>query len=745
MAGSDDMNQEGDAVTRIRYLLVFGLGALALLTIASPAPSAPENVIPIGQVQGAVADTDNGMTHRSSFAPPSGNSAGTTEVTVQAVVTQKTLARTSAGNPSHGIFVQNTTAIDDNNPLTSDGIFVFLGSFTTILRDAGPPAYTPQIGDEIRLRGRVSEFFFLSQLSAGLRLEEVIRSGVSLDAEVPSFETEPPDDLASANRYWERREGMRALLPTGAIVTGKRDVFPSTRDGEAWFIHPDHPADRPNRFTRRSFRDPHPLDNNRDPLFDDGNGYRIIIGSLGVKGAANDRELLITPARTFDELQNTLTGGVYFSFNKFQIMVGQQPVLMPGVDPSTNSPPLSVSRNREWSVSSFNVENLYDFRDDPHDGCDFADDPGAEPRCVGVNPPFDYVPASDAVYQERLGEIAQQIRLDLKAPDVILVQEAEDQDICTVVAAVLTCGTTNNADGMPDTLQELALRIKTQGGPAYDAAVDRDGADDRGIVSGFLHRTDRVQLLPALASDPVLGSSPQVVYDGTPLAYNTDVQNPKVLNADMPDRVDLSTGNDGTDVFTRAPQVGLFRIWRSQVGQGPSFDVYLVSNHFSSTPDARVGQRTEQALYNARIVDALQNVDSRVNAIVGGDLNVFPRPDDPFSPGQPLFPSDQLRALYEQGLRNLWNDLVDDYRPSAYGYVFVGQAQTLDQLFVTQNVHGELEDMRVAHINADWPADHPGDGARGTSDHDPPVARLGLLFGGGGGGGGSDDDEDADD
>ena len=45
-------------------------------------------------------------------------------------------------------------------------------------------------------------------------------------------------------------------------------------------------------------------------------------------------------------------------------------------------------------------------------------------------------------------------------------------------------------------------------------------------------------------------------------------------------------------------------------------------------------------------------------------------------------------------------------------------------------MHRELEDVRVAHINSDWPADHPGDGARGTSDHDPPVARFDLLFGG---------------
>jgi predicted extracellular nuclease len=255
-------------------------------------------------------------------------------------------------------------------------------------------------------------------------------------------------------------------------------------------------------------------------------------------------------------------------------------------------------------------------------------------------------------------------------------------------------------------------------------------------VSAFLYRTNRVQLLPATADNPVLGSSPTVQYDGTPKAYNTHVQNPKVLNADMPDRVDLSTGSDGTDVFTRAPQVGLFRIWHNRVGRGSHFDVYAVSNHFSSTPDQRVGQRTEQALYNARIVDALQEADSGVHSIVGGDLNVYPRPDDPFAPDHPLHPSDQLAPLYDQGLTNLWDSLVEDVPRSAYTYVFQGQAQTLDQLFVTESLLEELEQVRVAHVNSDWPARFAGDGPRGASDHDPVVARLEHP---------DDDDDDDDD
>jgi len=46
-------------------------------------------------------------------------------------------------------------------------------------------------------------------------------------------------------------------------------------------------------------------------------------------------------------------------------------------------------------------------------------------------------------------------------------------------------------------------------------------------------------------------------------------------------------------------------------------------------------------------VDALQAEDDDVNTLVGGDLNVYPRPDDPFSPGHPRYPSDQLRPLYD--------------------------------------------------------------------------------------------------
>lgn len=44
------------------------------------------------------------------------------------------------------------------------------------------------------------------------------------------------------------------------------------------------------------------------------------MGSLGIKATANDRNALIAPVRTFDRMVSPVVGGVYFSFNKYQII-----------------------------------------------------------------------------------------------------------------------------------------------------------------------------------------------------------------------------------------------------------------------------------------------------------------------------------------------------------------------------------------------------------------------------------------
>ena len=205
-------------------------------------------------------------------------------------------------------------------------------------------------------------------------------------------------------------------------------------------------------------------------------------------------------------------------------------------------------------------------------------------------------------------------------------------------AGALQCGTTNNADGKPDTLQELALRIAALGGPAYDAAFDRNGADDRGIVAAFLYRTDRVQLLPVAASDPVLGSTPGVTYRSAALAYNADVSNPKALNADLPGDVDTSTGVDGSNVYhAGASGRALPRVAQRRSASAPG-SISTRSRTTSRPARTRAsGSGPSRRTYLAAIVAALQAADPQARVDAGGDLNVFPRPDDPLVPA-----SDQL-------------------------------------------------------------------------------------------------------
>ncbi len=632
-------------------------------------------VLTVGEVQGPGA--------RSPLAPATGNGSSALLYEVQGVITQRTLARTSAGADQYGFFLQSHPDRADNNASTSDGIFVFMGAFTSLIG-----GYVPQVGDEVVLRARVAEFFNLTQLTSA-SLVRVVGQGASVNV----ADAIPPADLTAANAFWEAHEGMRMRVRSGSGVVSGRDVFASTADAEIWLVDVDDPTlDRPDPLTRRVYRDAHPLDGVAD-----GNGNRIMLGSMGVKWAAQDNTAMLPPARTFDTVNGEAVGGLYFSFEKYGIQV-ESVAFAAGPDPATNHPVVPADRDREFAVATYNVENLYDYRDDPFDGCDFTGNAG----CTGVSPPFDYVPSSEADYQAHLSKLANQIVSQLHSPDLLLVQEAEDQDICTVNAGVLACGTTNNADGKPDTLQELALAVAAAGGPAYDTAYDRDGADARGIVAAFLYRTDRLALA---APTGVLTATPGVDYRSAGLASNADVQNPKTLNAVLPGDVDRSTGVDGDNVYTRAPQVGRFTVL-ARPGGAEFSELWAISNHFSSTPQARVGQRTEQARYGAAIISAIEAASPSARVVFGGDLNVFPRPDDPLTPA-----SDQLKPLYDKGLHNLWEELP---AASAYSYVFQGQAQTLDHLFVNPALRADLVRIRAAHVNSDH--------SDAASDHDPQVA-----------------------
>ena len=125
-------------------------------------------------------------------------------------------------------------------------------------------------------------------------------------------------------------------------------------------------------------------------------------------------------------------------------------------------------------------------------------------------------------------------------------------------------------------------------------------------------------------------------------------------------------------------------------------------------------------MYNAAVASTIQKARPDALVMVGGDLNVFPRPDDPIA--EP--PSDQLGSLYDIGLWNTYDKYLSEFPQGAYTYVYAGQAGTLDHMFLNENLKGLLEDSTVLHINSDWPEEHDGDAAMGITDHDPLVTRF---------------------
>ena len=112
--------------------------------------------------------------------------------------------------------------------------------------------------------------------------------------------------------------------------------------------------------------------------------------------------------------------------------------------------------------------------------------------------------------------------------------------------------------------------------------------------------------------------------------------------------------------------------------------------------------------------------------MVAGDLNVYPRPDDPY----PDRPSDQLRSLYEAGMLSAYDWVLSRQPANAYSYIYEGQAQTLDHCFLSTSLHGQMMHAQFLHINADWPqfliTRENGFTAKGVSDHDPLIMTFDL-------------------
>ena len=515
---------------------------------------------------------------------------------------------------------------------------------------------------------------------------------------------------------------MRVRAGSGAV--SGRDVFSSTADAELWVVDRDDPLlDRADPYARRVFRDSHPLDNDptpplrrrqrpADPARQHGREGRRRGQHRAAPAGAHLRHADARTRSAGSTTRSTSTASR-----------SSAAAFAAGADPSKNNPPQPADRSQEFAVATYNVENLYDFRDDPFDGCDFTGNAG----CPGVSPPFDYVPASEADIPRAAGRRSPtRSSTDLHAPDLILVQEAEDQDICTVSGGALS-------------LRRHQQRRRRAGHAPGAGAGHGGGRRAR--------RTPR----PTTATAPTPAASPPPSctaptgcrwpprrrptrcwarrrpssYRAAGLAVQRRRAEPEGAQRGAAGRrghVDRRGRHQRLHPGSAGGQV--------HRGRGARLDraVHRCGRSATTSRPARTagsGSGGSRPRYGAAIVTAIEAADPTARVVYGGDLNVFPRPDDPIATGDSPTP-------------------VGPARPALRGR----PAQPVGQPGRGRAVGGLLVQLRGPGPDAGPPVRQrraatatwcrcgrrtstptgrptsPATGRAGSSDHDPQVARF---------------------
>lgn len=570
-------------------------------------------------------------------------------------------------------YIQDPYGDDDST--TSDGLFVF---------DTRTPQ--PEVGELLRLRDRVDEriaggadtgnlsttqFAFptiLGREAARVPAPVVIGRGGRMPPArkvISNAEIDPPINLqdaadAAANRFnpwrdgidfYESLEGMLVTVENPVAVSGSRQF--GTFSAEVFTL-----ANR-GRFVRptdaRTARGGISLQRHPDNRGDQ-NPERIQIQFDGTLYGSTDFPAIKVGDRFAD-----VTGVVGYSFGNYEVnALGAFDIRPKRLRPQK----AQLSWPKRLTVASYNVLNLSAVEDD------------------------------DA----QRDKVATQIVRKLRAPDIVALQEIQDNngDIGNCGEDLAPCSGELDAD---ETLQGLVDAIVAAGGPAY-AFIDvpplvettddnRDNPDTFGGISlgnirnAFLYNPERVTLeaFEGLTRDVLTARGVSV-----PTAFDT----------------------------SRDPLEATFR-FRGR-------PVTVINNHFSSrfgsTPvfggpqpfiQAAEAAREAQSTAINEVVDAILEDTPRANVVVLGDLNTFEWTNDL----KDLLPG----SGPDRVLINLIRKIRDDNR---YTFIFEGNSQALDHIFVSQNmVKGARLD--IVHVNTDFSRMLDDVTA---SDHEPLLATI---------------------
>jgi len=355
----------------------------------------------------------------------------------QIVTTNDNIVTALAPN---GFFIQTPGSRDDNNALTSNGIFVFTGT---------PRPANIAVGDQVDVTGTVVEFFGLTQFTnTGLVINRdsggnALPPAVSFGATLPSPVITASSCTANADpeiANFECFEGMRVVVPAGIAQAGNQ-FFATDRLAEIW-------AKAGTDRARREPGVPFPGFNGLPasvPLYD-GNPelFEVDVDRLGLPNLA------INGGTRF-----SAEGVIGYEFNDYELW----PTRFDVTEAVTLPRPVSVTPVTQISLGTLNLLRLFN----P------ATDDNNVTLCTGSTPPTATYTAvsTPEEYNRRLSEFASYILTVMRTPELLAVQEIEN-------LAVLT---------------DLADRIRLlSGGDVSYSPYLVEGNDVGGIDSGWLVR-----------------------------------------------------------------------------------------------------------------------------------------------------------------------------------------------------------------------------------------------------------------
>ncbi|WP_198648518.1 ExeM/NucH family extracellular endonuclease, partial [Cyanothece sp. BG0011] len=590
-------------------------------------------------------------------------------VTVEAVVIGDFQGNTGLS----GFFVQEEDADVDDNPLTSEGIFIFDGS---------SPSVDVNTGDLVRVTGTVAEFNNLTELTNVSDVQIISSNNALPTAATVNFPVSEEIDLESV-------EGMLITIPDTLFVTEyfNLDRFGEIRLASNGDSNAPNTDGRLDQYTQFNAPDVDGFSQyqddiaNRQIVLDDGSSVQnpetLIFGRDG-------NPLSSTNTLRGGDTITGITGVLDERFGDYRLQTNQ------GVDfQAINERPETPEEvGGTLKVAAFNVLNFFTTLDN---GSGLGSGPNnLSPRGADSQEEF-----------------------DRQIEKLVTTLSTLDADILALTELENEFGGDQNGDGeyAIDTLVNALNDSVGAGTYAYvDPGVNYVGGD--AIAVGAIYKTETVQVAPgttvALLTDDVLPS------------LNLNLSGEPIFEGNATSRVPLAVTFE--EIATGETFTLAVNHFKSKGSSG-----------LSDSSDPNFDQGDGQGFWNFRRTEASQALDAWLKTdptgsgdsdyLIAGDLNAYAQ-------------EDPITFLENQGYTDLVEEFVGDEAYSflfdgQYGTLDYALANETLQTQVTGATEWRInaDEPDALDYNLDFGRDpdlFDGSIPYRTSDHDPIVVSLDL-------------------